>query len=238
MHLVDGPDGVREPGAVIARLGAGRAQPVAAVVLRVTRIAQPARFVELVAGGATDRPVRARPEWPVDELGVRIAAGWRTVGEVFRGQFPPVVVGRRNLGIRALEKRDVLPIPVPVAIVPEGLGFELGLLVENRGRVGRRIREDGECAQGQTGERVHDRFHVWFWQSKREQAHQASRWRKAAEAALIAQGLDLLAQGGRIERGLEPVEWPGAKLRWWVLEPGGQAFRGGRQLRWAGPHQP
>ena len=147
LHEIRRPDGPdvsprsRRPARCCSSVAAPRCpEPVAGVVPRVSRVAQPSDLVELMPGRATDRPVGSGPERPVDELGERVAAVRRAVGQVLGDQLPAVVVGRVDLRVGALEERDVRLVPVPVAVVPERLRIERLLLVDNL----RRAREGTE----------------------------------------------------------------------------------------------
>src|SRR5205823_3410704 len=91
---VDGPGGVGEPAAVAARLGAGCPEPVADVIARKARVAQPAYLVELMSRGAADGPVGAGPEGTVDELGEAVARVRRAVGQMLGDDLPAVIVRR------------------------------------------------------------------------------------------------------------------------------------------------
>src|SRR5262249_41205440 len=59
MHPMHGPDSVAEPAAITARLRAGSPEPIAGIVPRITRIAEPAHFVKLMTCRATDGSVLA-----------------------------------------------------------------------------------------------------------------------------------------------------------------------------------
>src|SRR5205823_4149652 len=65
---------------------------------------------------------------------------------MFRQQFPAVIISGGELRIRTSEKRDVVLIPIPILIVPEGLRIQQSLFVEDRG--GRRVDEEND--QGST----------------------------------------------------------------------------------------
>ena len=54
MNLINGPDGIRQPGTVVAWLGSGGPEPVTSVISRNLRLPQPASLVELVASRTTD----------------------------------------------------------------------------------------------------------------------------------------------------------------------------------------
>src|SRR5262249_3051222 len=79
MHALYSPDAVSKPTTVIAGLRPWGPKPILRVVTRVARIAEPANFIELVTGGATDGAIRARPEWAIDEFGKAVAALGGTV---------------------------------------------------------------------------------------------------------------------------------------------------------------
>ena len=74
LRQVHRPDRIGQPGAVTARLRARRAEPVAGIILGIAPVAQPAHFIDLMARRTTDGPISARPEWPIDKFGERIAA--------------------------------------------------------------------------------------------------------------------------------------------------------------------
>ena len=69
MDLVSGPDGIGKPGAVVSGLSARGFKPVAAIILRISVIAEPAGFIKLMSCGARDCAVGARPKRAVDEFG-------------------------------------------------------------------------------------------------------------------------------------------------------------------------
>src|SRR3954454_17601816 len=73
-------------------------------------------------------------------------------------QLPAVVVSRIDFRIGALEERNVCLVPVEVAIVPEGLGVEELLLVEDlcmQRRRGKKNRSDEKCDGLKGAEWVH-----------------------------------------------------------------------------------
>ena len=82
-----------------------------------------------MAGWATDGAIRPGPEWSVDKLGKQISRIRRSIGQMLGDQLPAVVVGCHQVWFWAIEERDVLQIPVPVAIIEIGLIFEQRLLV-------------------------------------------------------------------------------------------------------------
>ena len=63
------PDRIGKPAAISPRLRAGRAKPIAEIIAGDPRLAEPAGLVKLMPGRATDGPISAGPEWPIDELG-------------------------------------------------------------------------------------------------------------------------------------------------------------------------
>ena len=90
MDGIDGRDAIGKPAAVVSRLCAWGAEPVAAVVTGVLRVAEPAKFVKLVADRAADGAVGAAPEGSVDELGERVPTVGRAVCEMLSdGMFKP-----------------------------------------------------------------------------------------------------------------------------------------------------
>ena len=84
-----------------------------------------------MSGWAANGSVGPRPEGAIDKLGKGITAGRRTVSKVLGEELPAVIVGCGDICIGALEKRDILLVPIPIAIVPKGLGIKLLLLVEH-----------------------------------------------------------------------------------------------------------
>ena len=82
MDGIDGRDAISKPATVVSRLCAWGAEPVAAVVTGVLRVAEPAKFVELMTNRAADGAVRSAPEGSIDELGEAIAAVGRPVCEM------------------------------------------------------------------------------------------------------------------------------------------------------------
>ena len=99
-------------------------------VAREFGILEPADLVDLVARGAGDPSIGAGPERAVGELSEGVAAVGRAVDNVAGDEFPAVVVGGVDLGVRALEEGDVGLEPIKIAIRPEALCFELFSLVE------------------------------------------------------------------------------------------------------------
>ena len=89
---------------------------------RRSRSSEPRRPVPQGTGDGT---IGAGPEGPIDELGEGVPRGRGRVHQVLRQQLPPVVVGGVQLGIRGLEERDVLGVPVPIPIVPPFEALEL-----------------------------------------------------------------------------------------------------------------
>src|ERR1043165_9644999 len=127
---MNGPNRICKPGAIAARLCAGRPKPVTGVVLRIAPVAQPTDLVKLMPCRTTNRSISSRPERPVDEFRKRIPALRRTISEMFSDQFPSIIVGRVDLRIGTVEEWDVLLVPNPIAIVPETLPIEQGLFVQ------------------------------------------------------------------------------------------------------------
>src|SRR3954447_20001849 len=67
-HLIESPHRGAVPVAVAARLRAGSLEPVARKVGNDRWIVQPPDLVELVTQWTANGPVRARPEWPIEEF--------------------------------------------------------------------------------------------------------------------------------------------------------------------------
>src|SRR5258705_13333266 len=74
MHLMYGPDRIAEPRAIPPRLRPRSPKPVPRIIPRVSRIAQPPHLIKLMPRRTTDRPIRPRPERPVNKLRKRIPA--------------------------------------------------------------------------------------------------------------------------------------------------------------------
>lgn len=73
MHLMDCPEAVRQPRAVVPWLCVRGSKPVATVVFGVVRVSQPANLIQLVPGWTGDGSVGPGPEGTVSELREGIA---------------------------------------------------------------------------------------------------------------------------------------------------------------------
>jgi hypothetical protein len=111
-----------------------------------------ADLIELMPGRTANGAVGPRPEWPIDELGVVITAHRRAVGQVLGNQLPAIIVGGGKIGVGTLKKWNGGLVPIPVAVVPEGLGVKKLLLVEN-------LRSNRRCAQKQEDQSKDSRIH-------------------------------------------------------------------------------
>ena len=131
MDLIHRPRRIRQPRRIVSRLSPRRAEPILQIVASNPRLPQPASLIKLMPRRTTDRSIRPRPERPIDELGKQISAVRRAVSQMLRQQLPAVVIGRCDLRIGTLEERNLFGIPIPIAVVPEGLCLKLLLLVEH-----------------------------------------------------------------------------------------------------------
>ena len=111
-HQAARVDRVRGPEAVFPRLAA-LAEPEDGVVVQVARVAQPAAFVEMVAGGAVDRIVLAAPGHGRQELRHDEPIG-RLLDMLAVGP-PAEVVDLLEILVGALEKRHVRAIQFQAA---------------------------------------------------------------------------------------------------------------------------
>ena len=132
MNLFKTPNRIGDPAAIASWLSAGSLKPIAGVISRIARIFEPAEFLQLMAARTRDRAEGSRPKGTIDKLGEGVTARGRAVNHVLRDQFPTVIVCRIDFRVGALEKRDVLFVPIPIAIVPKRLKVEPRLFIENR----------------------------------------------------------------------------------------------------------